>query len=223
MMAPRRGGFISTFVEFVTGMPLSDDTVSPFKSRFKWQGQATCTTASSPGGPEAAPGSTIGSGRGGKRSHGDTFAKCSRPDPRLASALTHGVHETSLRTHDWRSAESRRPGNLRALSRRRAAPGREHPSHSVGKLRLQGGSRGLGVGLHQQVQRGLPRQALLRGAAGGRSARAADHQPRQGAVRRRARQRAALLGLAGQPGRLSRVPQAGRQGHGAWRSPWAAT
>ncbi len=107
------------------------------------------------------------------------------------------------------------PEVVRALPRRGTAPGREDPPDPVGELRLEGRPRGLVLGLHQQVQRGLPRQALLRGAAVRRSARAAGHRPRQGAVRRRARQRPALLGLAGQPGRLSGVPQAGRQGDGA--------
>ena len=47
-----------------------------------------------------------------------------------------------------------------------------------------------------------------------RPARAARHRARQGALRRRPRQRAALLRLAGQPGGLLRAPQAGRHRHG---------
>ena len=67
---------------------------------------------------------------------------------------------------------------------------------------------------YQQVLRGLPGQALLRGPAVHRPGRGARARAREGALRRRARQRAALLGLAGEPRRLPRVLQARRHRHG---------
>ena len=76
---------------------------------------------------------------------------------------------------------------------------------------------------HQQVRRGLSRQALLRRLRIRRHRRAAGDRPGQAAVRRRVRQRAAAFRLAGQPGRLHVAAQAGRHhpGHvaGAWRPP----
>ena len=71
-----------------------------------------------------------------------------------------------------------------------------------------------GTVLTNKYSEGYARQALLRGPAGHRPDRDARHRARQGAVRRRARQRAALLGLARQPRRLPRLPQAGRHDHG---------
>ena len=71
-----------------------------------------------------------------------------------------------------------------------------------------------GLGADQQVRRGLPRTPLLRRLRVGRRLRAARDRPRQGAVRRRARQRAAALRLAGQRGRLPRAAGAGRDDHG---------
>jgi hypothetical protein len=85
------------------------------------------------------------------------------------------------------------------------APVRQDPDDRLGELRVDGRARGHRHRLHQQVLRGLRRQALLRGPAGRRPARAARHRARQGAVRRRARQRADLLGLAGEPRRLPRI------------------
>ena len=105
----------------------------------------------------------------------------------------------------------------------RAAPAREDPAHPVGELHLGGGARGLRHGAAEQVLRGLSGQALLRGAAVHRPDRGARHRARQVAVRRRPRQRAAVLGLAGEPGRLPRVLPAGRHHHGHGRCPPAAT
>ena len=61
-----------------------------------------------------------------------------------------------------------------------------------------------GQRLHQQVRRRLSRQALLRRLRVHRHGREPGPRPRQEAVRRRARQRAAALRLAGQPGRVRR-------------------
>ena len=101
------------------------------------------------------------------------------------------------------------------MSGRRPSAGGEDPADPVGELRLAGGAGGLGLGVHQQVQRGIRRQALLRGAAVRRSAGVPLRQAGDRSVRRRARQRAALFGLARQPGCLPGLPQAGRQGDGA--------
>ena len=68
--------------------------------------------------------------------------------------------------------------------------------------------------LTNKYSEGYPGQALLRGPAVHRSGRAALHRSREGAVRRRPRERAAVLGLAGEPRRLLRVPQARRHRHG---------
>ena len=113
---------------------------------------------------------------------------------------------------------------LAAPGRRRgAAPGRHPAPDPQRELRVAAVLEATGSVLHQQVLRGLPGQALLRGPAGHRPGRDARHRPRQGAVRRRARQRAAVLRLPGQPRRLPGVPAARRHrdGHGACR--WAAT
>ena len=74
--------------------------------------------------------------------------------------------------------------------------------------------RGHRHGAHEQVLRGLRRQALLRGSAGHRPGRDARRRARQEPLRRRPRQRAALLRLARQPRGLPRVPPARRPGHG---------
>ena len=76
-----------------------------------------------------------------------------------------------------------------------------------------------GLGLHEQVRRGLPGAPLLRRLRVHRRRRAARHRPREGAVRRRARQRAAALGRAGQHGGVLRAAQARR--HGARHEPVA--
>ena len=70
--------------------------------------------------------------------------------------------------------------------------------------------RGAGLRPDQQVRRGLPRQALLRGLRVRGQGRAARHRPREGALLGRARQRPAALGLAGQHGRVPHGPEARR-------------
>ncbi len=71
-----------------------------------------------------------------------------------------------------------------------------------------------GLGAHEQVRRGLPRAPLLRRLRVGGRLRAARDRPRQGAVRRRARERPAALGRPGQHGGLPRPAPAGREDHG---------
>ena len=75
----------------------------------------------------------------------------------------------------------------------------------------------LGLVAEQQVRRGSARQALLRRLPGRRQGREPRPRPRQGALRRRARQRPAALGHPGQHGGLRERAQPGRQGarHGA--------
>ena len=75
---------------------------------------------------------------------------------------------------------------------------------AVGELHLAGGAGGHRLGAHQQVLRGLPGQALLRRQRGHRRGRGPRPRAGQGAVRRRARQRAAPLGRQRQHGRLPR-------------------
>ena len=78
----------------------------------------------------------------------------------------------------------------------------------LGELRAAGDPRLPGVGAHQQVRRGLPRQALLRRLRVRRRGREAGDRAREGAVRRRARERPAARGRARQ---RRRVPGAARR------------
>ena len=68
---------------------------------------------------------------------------------------------------------------------------------------------------HEQIRRGLSRQALLRRLREHRRDRAARDRPREGAVRGRARERPAARRRDGQRGRLPRAAAAGRPPHGA--------
>ncbi len=89
----------------------------------------------------------------------------------------------------------------RRRDRPRAAPPEHRPrADRVGELRQPGGAGGGRLGDDQQVRRGLPGQALLRRLRVRRRRRVAGDRARQAAVRRRARQRAAALGRAGQHG-----------------------
>ena len=67
-----------------------------------------------------------------------------------------------------------------------------------------------GLGADQQVRRRLPGQALLRRLRVRRRRRARGDRPREGALRRRPRQRAAAFRRAGQHGGLPDAAQAGR-------------
>ena len=85
---------------------------------------------------------------------------------------------------------------------------------AVRELRAPGRPRVPGQRPHQQVRRGLPRQALLRRLRARRRHRAARDRPREGAVRRRPRQRAAARRRPGQHVRLPRAAAARRHDHG---------
>ena len=64
-------------------------------------------------------------------------------------------HHRALRSHD-------RSGRLRRHPARDRAAGVQPRADRVGELRQRGGARGAGLGAHEQVRRGLSRQALLR-------------------------------------------------------------
>ena len=108
------------------------------------------------------------------------------------------------------------PENRAAHPRGDAATGGGPGAHRERELRLARGPRGAGLVAHEQVRRGLPREALLRRLRGRRSGRAARDRPREGALRRRARERPAALRLPGQHGGLLRARhELGRQ-RGGW-------
>ena len=77
---------------------------------------------------------------------------------------------------------------------------------------MAGGPRGGRLRPHEQVRRGISRAPLLRRLRGRGRDRAARDRPCEGAVRRRARERPAARGRAGEHGRLPRAPRAGRHG-----------
>ena len=79
------------------------------------------------------------------------------------------------------------------------------------ELRQRGRAGSHGLGVHQQVRRGLSRQALLRRLRVHRRGREPRPRARQAALRRRACQRAAALRLVGQHGGLRRSRPAGRR------------
>ena len=107
---------------------------------------------------------------------------------------------------------------------RRAGPAAQRPAADRQReLHQPGGARRAGQHAVEQVRRGLPRPALLRRLRGRRPGRGDRHRAGQGAVRRRARQPAAALRRERQPGRLRRVPAAGRHGSSPWRCRTAAT
>ena len=117
-------------------------------------------------------------------------------------------------THDsrpcWRTLAETDPEDRRG-DPRRAAPAEQRPrADRVGELRQPRRARSRRLGADQQVRRRLPGQALLRRLRVRRRRRARGDRARQGALRRRPRQRAAALGRAGQHGGLHDAAQAGR-------------
>ena len=106
-----------------------------------------------------------------------------------------------------RDARSRDRATHRARDR---APERRARADRERELRVAGRARGDGLAAHEQVRRGAARQAVLRRLRVRRPGRAARDRSREAAVRRRARERAAALGRAGERRRVPRVPQAGR-------------
>ena len=103
-----------------------------------------------------------------------------------------------------------RSRNRRRRRQRTPSPGRRARADRVRELRQPRHPRSAGLGAHQQVRRGLSGQALLRRLRVRGRGRVAGDRARQGAVRRRPRQRAAALGRAGQPGGVLRGGEAGR-------------
>ena len=155
----------------------------------------------------AGPGATSA-----HRAEAATITKTLRraPEPRVCSLFPRRSPCTS---RPFRTS-AHRPGGRRAHRVRGAPAVREDPPDPVGELRLRGGARGVRDGADQQVLRGLPGPPLLRGPAGHRPDRDAGRGAGAGAVRRRARQRPAVFGLARQPRRLPGVPAAGRHRDG---------
>ena len=135
-----------------------------------------------------------------------------------------GGRRCRARRYYWRPRERRpaagllQPSACRGRSRdRRGARTRARPpaAHAgddrLGELRPGRGAGVPGLGADQQVRRGVPRPALLRRLRVRGRRRAAGDRPRQGPVRRRARQRPAALRCAGQRRRLPRAAAA--RGH----------
>src|SRR5580704_7657594 len=92
-----------------------------------------------------------------------------------------------------------RPGDRGPDQRRGAPPVREDAAHPVGELRVARRARGVRHGADQQVLRGLAGPAVLRGPAVHRPHRDDRDRAGAGAVRGGPRERAAVLGVAGEP------------------------
>ena len=119
---------------------------------------------------------------------------------------------TALSLEQLRTAASRRRRSRRrraARPRARAPAGRDRADR-VRELHVAVGARGRRLDADEQVLRGLSRPPLLRRLRGGRRDRAAGHRSREGALRRRARERAAPRRRADEHGRVLRVPRPGR-------------
>ncbi len=107
-----------------------------------------------------------------------------------------------------------RPRDRSRHRRRGTPPGRRRRDDPVGELHLPRGAGRAGLGADQQIRRGLSRAALLRRPGVHRRDRAHRARPRLRPLPRRARQRAAALGLADEPGGLFRLLEARRHGAG---------
>ena len=107
------------------------------------------------------------------------------PAPRMLESALSPPRGSAMfhRSHTLAQADPERLGRHR---RREPAAGRPHRADRVGELRQPGGAGGAGHAAHQQVRRGLSRQALLRRLRVRRRRRAARDRPREEAVRRRA-------------------------------------
>ena len=90
------------------------------------------------------------------------------------------------------------------------APARPDRADRLRELHLAVGARGGRLGADEQVRGGLPGQALLRRLRGRRRDRAARDRPREGALRRGARERPAARRLADEHGGLRGGAAAGR-------------
>ena len=103
-----------------------------------------------------------------------------------------------------------RSGDRRGAQGRGRSAGASPRDDRLRELRSAGGPRLPGLGAHEQVRRGLSRQALLRRLRVRGHRRAAGDRPREGALRRRPRERAAALRRAGQLRRLHGAARPGR-------------
>ena len=116
------------------------------------------------------------------------------------------------------------PSGRRPRRRRGAPPGRAPRASSRPRTTpVRRRARGERFGAHRQVLGGLRRPPLLRGQRDRRPDRAARRRARPGAVRRRLRERPAVLGLAGEPRRLPRVLPSRATPSWGWRCRPAAT
>jgi hypothetical protein len=91
------------------------------------------------------------------------------------------------------------------------------------ELRVAGGAGGDGLPAHEQVRRGAARKALLRRLRDRRPGRAAGDRPREAALRRRARERAAALGRVRQRGGVPRPSSSRATPSSAWTCRRAGT
>ena len=123
-------------------------------------------------------------------------------------AVTDGPH--GGRSHDGNTANVAAPGRGGSRKFTEAIQHEVERQHSQLELiasenfTSEAVLEATGQRLHQQVRRRLSRQALLRRLRVHRHRGEPGPRPRQEAVRRRVRQRAAAFRLAGQPGRLRR-------------------
>ena len=134
---------------------------------------------------------------------------------KIAASRTQGHHEPWTRPspphrRSLRRDRSRRSPAPSATRSRRQANGPR--ADRLGELRQPRRARGRRLGADEQVRRRLSRQALLRRLRVRRRRRALAIDARQGAVRRRARQRAAALRRAGEHGGVLHAAQARRHG-----------
>ena len=140
-----------------------------------------------------------------------------RARQRAAARRRAGQHVRDDRSARRLLQPAARRGRSRDRRRARArarAPAAHAGDDRVGELRAAGRPRVPGLRADEQVRRGLSRQALLRRLRVRRRDRAARDRSREGAVRRRARQRAAARRRAGQRRRLPRAAAAGRHDPG---------
>ena len=124
--------------------------------------------------------------------------------PVRPAAQSKGLHE-QLRDRVGRRSRGGAP------PRRGAQPAADDPAADrLGELHVTRGARRHGLGADEQVRRGLPRPALLRGQP--RHRRGGGARPRSGhrPVRRRPRQRAAARRGQRQPRRLPGAARTGR-------------
>ena len=112
-----------------------------------------------------------------------------------------------------------RSGDRSGDRARAGPPARRDRAHRLREHRLPRGPRGSRLRDDQQIRGGLSQAPLLRRLPVRRHGRGTRDRARHPPVRLPLRQRAAELGLAGQPGRVHGLDEAGRHLHGASTSP----